>query len=246
MSGSYQQLLQKYNQLLALVLNLPAGGGTLQSVLTLGNTTTNSAIFQVGTNITTIEKDLVEVKNNTYESQIFADSIYTRTSSGSKGITLFAFGTPELTVKGTNDASQLFPNELRFTFGAVPPFSTVGMSVAGTGLNIKTNGTLTFQDLGGLSGQYLKQDALGNAVWDNIPTSPNIVSGTAIIPAGTTTGVISFGIVLLSAPTVVISQLEETPGGSIVGLAITSISISNFTWKSTTPNFGKILWIATI
>ena len=33
MSGSYQQLLQKYNQLLALVLN-GAGGGTLQSVIT--------------------------------------------------------------------------------------------------------------------------------------------------------------------------------------------------------------------
>jgi hypothetical protein len=32
MSGSYQQLLQKYNQLLALILNSP-GGGTLQSVI---------------------------------------------------------------------------------------------------------------------------------------------------------------------------------------------------------------------
>jgi hypothetical protein len=33
MSGSYQQLLQKYNQLLALVLSGGGSGGTLQSVI---------------------------------------------------------------------------------------------------------------------------------------------------------------------------------------------------------------------
>lgn len=240
MSGSYQQLLQKYNQLLALVINNPGGFQNLNSVLGLGNTTTNSAIFQVGSAQTSIAGDEIEVKNSTFETQIYPDSTYIRTSSGTQGITLFAFGTPEITVTGVGAGdAHLFPNELSFDTGA----SAVGISKSGTGLNIKTNGTLTFQDLVGSPGDVLTYDGLGNAVWDSIP-SP-VIHGTAIIPAGTTTGTIPFGTILGAVPTVTISQFADA-GENIHGLAVTGITTSNFTWKSNAPNFGKILWIATL
>jgi hypothetical protein len=57
MSGSYQQLLQKYNQLLALVLNIPVGVDTLQSVVTANDElqgvspSTNDVIKYNGTNV---------------------------------------------------------------------------------------------------------------------------------------------------------------------------------------------------
>ena len=55
MSGSYQQLLQKYNQLLSLVLN--GAGGTLQSVINAndqlqgGSPALNNVITYDGTNV---------------------------------------------------------------------------------------------------------------------------------------------------------------------------------------------------
>ena len=55
MSGSYQQLLQKYNQLLSLVLN--SSGGTLQSVINAndqlqgGSPALNNVIKYDGTNV---------------------------------------------------------------------------------------------------------------------------------------------------------------------------------------------------
>jgi len=237
MSGSYQQLLQKYNQLLALIVNNPGGFQNLSSVLAFGNTTTNSAIFQVGTEKTTIARDIIEIQNNTFEAQVFPDAIYTRTLDGSKGITLFAFGTPTITVANVTSC-QLFSDELRFHSGF--PYSTAGISIVGTGLNIKTNGTLTFEDLGGSDGQFLKQNSLGNAVWDNIPI---IKSSSVVIPAPDITGTISFGFTFASAPIVTISQQSS---GTIVGLSVISSTTTGFTWNSTTSGVGKINWIATL
>jgi hypothetical protein len=197
----------------------------------------------VGASVTTIESTIVEVKNATFTSEIYPDSIFTRTSSGSKGISLQAYGTPLIAVVD-GGACEIFPNELRFSIGTLPPIPTAGISVVGTGLNIKTNGTLTFEDLVGLPGQVLTYDGLGNAIWDDIPTSGPI-SGTFTVTAGTTTGTIPFGIILGAVPVVTISQLKDV-GGPIVSLAVTAITTSDFTWESNTSNVGKILWIATL
>jgi hypothetical protein len=241
MSGSYQQLLQKYNQLLALIVNNPGGFQNLSSVLGFGNTTTNSAIFQVDASVTTIESTAIEVKNVAFTSEIYPDSIFTRTSDGSIGISLQAYGTPLIAVVD-GGSCQIFPNELRFEIGTIPPVPTAGISVVGTGLNIKTNGTLTFEDLVGSPGQVLTYDGLGNAVWDDIPTS-GAISGTFTVPAGSSTGTIPFGVILGAVPTVVISQVKDV-SGPIARLALVSTTTSDFTWESNTSNVGKINWIA--
>ena len=87
MSGSYQQLLQKYNQLLALVLN-NSGTQNLNSVLGFGNTTTNSAIFTELLNTITINGSALTYETGpylTYVGDIVSvgladDSIVTRIS----------------------------------------------------------------------------------------------------------------------------------------------------------------------
>jgi hypothetical protein len=275
MSGSYQQLLQKYNQLLALVLNLPAGVDTLQSVitaddelqgvapalnqvikydgtnvvwssesqtlnqvLTAGNTTTQSAIFQVGTASTTIEENKVQLTD-------IASGIGTAIVLDNVTTVPFIQVTTVDTGTGNTNTTNIQNNSLSFISGIGPFFAITGISVSGTGLSINTNGTLTLNGLTGADGQFLKYNSSGNAVWDDIPT-PGIFKGTYTVPLDVSTGTVSFGGFLLGIPTVTISQLQDTPGGSIVGLAVTSITNSDFTWISTGRNFGKILWIATL
>jgi len=338
MSGSYQQLLQKYNQLLSLVLNM--SGGTLQSVinandelqgsppalnqvikydgtnvvwgagaggsqnldqvLTVGNTTTNSATFTSGTESTLIDgagityidsllgvntyvANIITVENaaGTVQSNISEISVEVLDSTTSEvatmksdsikiedtvsapifteikknKISLSDINTvqsieidnslvgfqPKITL--TDGAllidSKLDTSSLIFSSGLFAPI-TIGISVVGTGLNVKTNGTLTFQDLTGSSGQYLKLNGSGNAVWDSIPI---IKSSSVIISAIDVTGTIPFGFTFASAPTVTISQVSS---GNIVGLSIVSTTTTGFTWNSTAPNVGKINWIATL
>ena len=322
MSGSYQQLLQKYNQLLALVLNLPAGGGTLQSVITAndelqgsppaldqvikydgtnvvwatdagsdtlqsvitandelqgspptlnqvikydgtnvvwsaetqtldqvlteGNTTTQSAIFQVGTSGATIDnngiaiidipsdkgssmtKQVINLVNITTLNGIFIDN---------------SLSTPYINLIETGIKSELFTDKLDFTRATgIPPVSnTVGISITATnGLELTTNGTLTLDGLGGSDGQYLKQNSLGNAVWDSLPT---VKASSVVIGASDTTGTIPFGFTFTSAPTVTISQVTS---GNIIALSIASTTTTGFTWKSTSPGVGNINWIATL
>jgi len=272
MSGSYQQLLQKYNQLLALVLNI--SGGTLQSVITAddnlqgvspttnqvikydgtnvvwgtdagtqnlnqvlseGNTTTQSAIFQVGTASTTIEENKIEMTSTVsgIARALVLDNVI-------DSVPFIQLTTVDIATSNTN-TTNIKNDSLSFISGIGPFFAITGISVSGTGLSIDTNGTLKLTGLTGFDGQFLKYNYLGNAVWEDIP-QPSIIHDTATIAPGTTTGTITFPTILASAPTVTISQLEF--GGSIVGLAVTGITTTDFTWKSTAPNFGKILWIA--
>jgi hypothetical protein len=145
MSGSYQQLLQKYNQLLALVLNM--SGGTLQSVinaddelqgvapttnqvmkyngtnvvwgtdagtqnlnqvLTEGNTTTNTAIFQVGSDDTAIGYDGLQTQTVDDITVLRPDSLDMANSTGSKSIFIrnFSFSNPIITVKQSATTSS--------------------------------------------------------------------------------------------------------------------------------------------
>ena len=342
MSGSYQQLLQKYNQLLALVLNLPAGSDTLQAVinandelqgsppaldqvikydgtnvvwgtdggtqdldqvLTVGNTTTLGATFTSGTESTLIDgtgityidtssgvntyvTNIITVENTagTIQTNISETEVQVLDSTTSELATmkcdsikivdnvLFPVFTEitknKISISDINTVqsieidkslvgnqpritltdgtllidSKLDTSSLIFSSGIITP-TTVGISVVGTGLNVKTNGTLTFQDLTGSDGQFLKYNSLGNAVWDSLPTIPTVKASSVVIPAGDATGTISFGFTFTSAPTVIISQVTS---GNIVALSIVSTTTTGFTWKSTAPGVGNINWIATL
>lgn len=65
MSGSYGVLNQKYNTLLAQTLNTSSGGSqNLNSVLTVGNTTTSSAVFNgTGINNTIVSGNSITLSN---------------------------------------------------------------------------------------------------------------------------------------------------------------------------------------
>jgi len=207
----------------------------LDQVLTVGNTTTQSAEFQVGTSTTTIEGNKIEMTSTVsgIVRALVLDNVI-------DSVPFIQLSTIDIATTNTN-ASILKNDSLSFISGIGPSFAITGISVLGTGLSIDTNGTLKLTGLTGFDGQFLKYNYLGNAVWEDIP-QPSIIHDTATIAPGTTTGTITFPTILASAPTVTISQLEF--GGSIVGLAVTGITTTDFTWKSTAPNFGKILWIA--
>jgi hypothetical protein len=124
-------------------------------------------------------------------------------------------------------------DSLLFYTGTNPlALSAIGMERNNTGLQLTTNGTLTLNGLGGSSGQFLKQNATGNAVWDTVSTNPtfsdvltnnNTTQLTAIFnsvsPSTPTTTVLNTGIGISNGPIIntitqagmaIISGLEQT------------------------------------
>jgi hypothetical protein len=83
-----------------------------------------------------------------------------------------------------------------------------------------------------------------NVVWaPGSGVSTNIVrSGSAVIPAGATSGTIPFGITFPNIPEVVLTQVGG--GVPIFGLAVTGVTTTSFNWESTGADVGAIIFIA--
>ena len=75
---------------------------------------------------------------------------------------------PVIRLKENASNVALTPDSLSFKFGVEPTISSIGLSVVSNGISIKTNGTLSLTDLSGSTGQFLKLNSDGNAVWDTI------------------------------------------------------------------------------
>ena len=222
---------------------------SLNSVLTNGNTTTNSATFQSGTDTNVINGNQVVLSSTVLG---IAKSITLDNYTGySPNIQILSAAT------GNSVSSTLNQSSLTFTFGTPPFFSYVGISNVGTGLNLKTNGTLTFQDLTGSTGYVLTYNSSGNAVW-----APAGSGGTTIQAGETTvgamtsavTGTVTYATAFATKPKIVLTMNLNGTGTTIIPVAVSSNTVNvgtgtytGFTWiAGTTSSTATISWYATL
>jgi hypothetical protein len=139
-------------------------------------------------------------------------------------------------------------DSLLFYTGTNPlALSAIGMERSGTGLQLTTNGTLSFNGLGGSAGNILTYSS-GNAVWSPPPT---IVNGRILNPTynATTPTFYSFPTAFTGAiPNVVLTfdnGSATSPTIIIVGLATVTLSGFYYLLSATAPVGSNLNWFAT-
>jgi len=201
MSGSFGVLNQKYNTLLALVLDSTGGGGgsqNLQQVLDTGNISTTgleitdgsiyntlsngSLIITNTTQHSSINDTQVGIENNNkfirFKKKVGDDPLLEINNNSSKnsymGADVIGFNDAGLSVLGTMSSNAI-------------EFNNVGIhTIDGNALSIDTNGTLIFEGLSGLINDVLTLQPDGSTKFQ----APNVqglqdvlsVSNTSAIP----------------------------------------------------------------
>jgi hypothetical protein len=201
---------------------------TLNQVLTSGNTTSQSAIFGTGSTSNVVSNSGIILSDNSLsliETDIIANKISINDLNTSKSIVLDNSLVGLSPILSLNDSvnglySSLSNTDLFFRFNSFP-FSTVGISKVGTGLNLKTNGTLTLQDLTGTSGQYLKLNSSGNAVWDVVSSATTATNANNVAITNTASSSAYYPTLVASSATgnqaeLVSSSLSFVPSTGIL------------------------------
>ena len=172
--------------------NAGAGGSqNLNQVLTTGNTTTQTAIFQnvgAGASMTVAGGGLGLASTGLANSITSGTSILTNTTSNRVIDLDVTLANPHLRITqntANNHYCTLDHDSLLFKpAGAVNPVTGIQANTTTNGLQLNTGGVLTLDGLGGSDGQFLKRNSAGNAVWDTVSTNPTL---TNVLTNGNTT-----------------------------------------------------------
>jgi hypothetical protein len=194
MSSSYGALNQKYNTLLALVLEGTGGGSggsqNLNEVLFEGNTTTRTAIFNsVGGNTTTVASGGVGVASTGgITNSVTSGTILMTNTTSNKSIDIDnSIANPHIRIiqnTNNNHYATLDHDSLFFKpAGAVNPITGISANTTTNGVTITTGGTLTLDGLTGSDTQVLTYNS-GNAVWADATGNSTL---TDVLTAGPTT-----------------------------------------------------------
>jgi hypothetical protein len=212
--------------------NAGAGGSqNLNQVLTQGNTTTQTAIFQnigAGASMTVAGGGLGLASTGLTNSITSGTSILSNTTSNRVIDLDVTIGNPHLRITqntANNHYCTLDHDSLLFKpAGAVNPIVGIKTNTTTNGLQLDTGGVLTLDGLGGSDGQFLKRNSAGNAVWDTVSTNPTL---TNVLGNGNTTTLSAiFNSATPSTPTTTIVNTGVGIGTGLVTNAVTQSGMS--------------------
>jgi hypothetical protein len=155
MSGSYSVLNQKYNTLLALVQGI-LGGSNLNNVLTIGNSTSLSAIFNTGLNTNTISGDSMILTDGTTTNTINKTGITTRNSEQNVTHYLTFVDTSTSGISAIQKTAGIECNPLNNTISATTFIGSVNTNNSNITLRTDGSAPISGTQLGGITiGSFL-------------------------------------------------------------------------------------------